>query len=264
MKLATSTYIAADSSVHACDARVKIVLLFVFTVTVFFADTWPGMGLFSAATLAVLVASRVPLGRYFGVLSSVYVLMAFSVLFNAVAWSGGVSDAVFAAGPLAVSAGGFVRGCFFALRILLLCLGSMAVCFTTTTTALAAAFGWMLGPLRALRFPVDDAVTVLSIALRFIPLLVAEVERVRDARWARGARFDGGLADKLGAWGNVFVAVFVGLFRRADRLAFAMDARCYGLPGVAQTETGVARCGAASAVALVAGVALLVAGALLL
>lgn len=256
MKLQTSTYVAANSPVHRCDARVKIALLVAFTVCVFFAETWVGMATFVCALAAVIIASRVPLRRYFGILVPVYVLMAFSVVFNMFAWSGTAPDALVSWGSVSITAAGLQRGIFFALRMLLLSLGSMVVCFTSTSTQLTDAFGWMLSPLRHIRVPVDDITTVFSIALRFIPLLAVEVGRVHDARLARGARFDGSLGEKLTAWGGVFVPVFVGLFRRADRLADAMDARGYGMMNVARTTLDMPRVGVASVLCLVVGLAL--------
>lgn len=264
MKLRTSTYIATDSPIHACDARVKIALLFAFTMCVFFATTWVGMGLFVAALAVVMVASRIPAGRYFGILIPVYVLMAFSILFNMFTTTDAGADVLVALGGIAISASGLERGVFFALRMLLLSLGSMVVCFTSTSTELTAAFGWMLKPLRRLRVPVDDVTTAFSIALRFIPLLAVEVERVRDARLARGAKFDGTLGEKLSAWSGVFVPVFVGLFRRADRLADAMDARCYGVCGSARTTLETPHATASSLAVLVLGVALCLGVALFL
>ena len=183
--------------------------------------------------------------------------MGFSVLFNMFAWTSDASDVLVAWGSVAVVADGLQRGVFLALRMLLLSLGSMVVCFTSTSTELTAAFGWILRPLRVLRVPVDDVTTVFSIALRFIPLLAMEVERIRDARLARGAGFDGSLADRLRAWGGVFVPVFVGLFRRADRLADAMDARCYGM-AASRTSLARARVTPASVATLVIGLALCV------
>ena len=257
MKLSGSTYVAVSSPIHACDARVKTALLFAFTICVFFATTWAGLAIFIVTLGAVMLASRVPLRRYFGILIPIYVLMGFSVLFNMFAWASDASDVLVAWGSVAVVADGLQRGVFLALRMLLLSLGSMVVCFTSTSTELTAAFGWILRPLRVLRVPVDDVTTVFSIALRFIPLLAVEGERIRDARLARGAGFDGSLADRLRAWGGVFVPVFVGLFRRADRLADAMDARCYGL-AASRTSLARARVTPVSVATLVIGLALCV------
>ncbi len=87
-----------------------------------------------------------------------------------------------------------------------------------------------MGPLRAIKVPVDDIAMVFSIALRFIPLIIAEYEQVKDAQWSRGASFDeGGLMKRLRAHVAILMPLVVGLFRRADRLAMAMEARCYGM-----------------------------------
>lgn len=155
---------------------------------------------------------------------------------------------------------GFARGCFYALRILLLVVASLLVCFTTTSTALMQAFSSFLAPLRALRVPVDDIASVLSIALRFIPLVAEELGRIHDAQWSRGAKFsEGGLATRLRAWATVMVPLFVGMFRRADALAVAMDARCYGMPGARRSSLARRRFDAKAALTLVVGVAVCVA-----
>ena len=151
-----------------------------------------------------------------------YVLVAVTVAFNA-----------FSYGPdagMAFSAAGLSRGCLIGVRICLLVWASLIVCYATTSTQLVAAFLWFLRPLRAVRVPVDDVAMTLSIALRFIPLIAVEYDQIRDAQWARGAAFDeGGPVRRIRAHVAILLPLIVGLFRRADRLAEAMDARCHGL-----------------------------------
>lgn len=120
-------------------------------------------------------------------------------------------------------------GLFYAVRILLILFASFVVTFTTTATQLTNAFASLLAPLRVVRVPVDDIAMMLSIALRFIPLTADELTRVRNAQLLRGASFENGsLWQRISAWQTVFVPLIVGLFRRADALAEAMEARCYG------------------------------------
>lgn len=204
----TSAYIPQDSLVHACSAGVKIVVLFAFSVGIFLVDTWWGMAVYAVFVALVMLASRIAVSDFLKPLLPVYVIMAFTIAFN---W--------------------LVPGLFFALRILLLALMSFVVCLTTKPTDLMEAFSFALSPLRKLHVPVDDISTTLALSLRFMPLLAVEVQSVKEAQLARGAAFEGSSpVGRLKAWGNVFIPVFVGMFRKADKLAMAMDARCYGYP----------------------------------
>lgn len=283
MQLRVSSYIPGDSPVHACDARVKIVLLAAYSVTLFLADTWAGLAVCAVLFAAAVAASGIRLGRFLGVIVPVYVLAAFTVVFNGFALDASQA-AVTGAMPgapapalapglpsLAAAAGlqpaaligafgivpaGFERGCFFAVRIILLVAASLIVTYTATSTQLTDALASFMRPLRRLRVPVDDVAMVFSLALRFIPVTAEELGRVHDAQAARGAAFDtGSVWGRLRAWQTVLIPLFVGLFRRADALACAMDARCYGAPGAVRTSLSQQRIGAKGAGALVAGLA---------
>ena len=173
--------------------------------------------------------------------------MAFTLLFNSFAFDvaavgdtyglGGVSAGVFAdaepiplIGVFGFIPAGFVRGCFYVLRIVLLVLASLLVSFTTTSNDLTAALNDFLRPLKIFKVPTTDIAMMFSIALRFIPITADELMRIRAAQWARGAGFEtGSLWQKLKAWQTVLIPLFIGLFRRADNLAVAMESRCYGL-----------------------------------
>lgn len=247
MRFNASVYISGTSPVHLCDARVKLVLLVGYSVTLFFVRTWVGLGLCALLFILVLLMSRVPLRTVFGLLVPIYVIVAFTVLFNGFSFDigqargemaglGNVSAGMFSSWqpiPLIDSFGfvpvGFVRGCFYAVRIILLVAASLVVSFTTTSTDLTRALDTFLRPLRMVHVPTDDITMVFSLALRFIPVTAEEFGRVHDAQWVRGASFgEGSLWRRLRAWQTVLIPLFVGLFRRADVLATAMDARCYG------------------------------------
>ena len=277
MYINVSSYITGSSPIHTCDARVKILLLAMYSVTLFLVRTWTGLGVCALLFFVVAVASRVSLRRYFALLVPVYVIVGFTVLFNgfsfdvvqaavsgAPAGLGNVSAGILAdQSPLALLGSfgfvpaGFARGCFFALRIVLLVVASLVVTFTTTSTELTAALGDFLRPLQRLRLPVDDIAMVFSLALRFIPVTAEEFGRVHDAQQARGAAFDNGpLWQRLRAWQTVLIPLFVGLFRRADALATAMDARCYGAPDVVRTSLADRRIAPRSVIVLAGGLAL--------
>ena len=249
MRINVSSYIPGTSAVHACDARVKIVLLAAYSVTLFLVRSWMGLGLCALLFVTVATASRIPARRFFGLLVPVYVIVAFTVLFNGFSLDvgqaasaappalGDVSAGVLAAwepvaliGSFGLVPAGLARGLFFAVRIVLLVVASLTVTYTTTSTELTDALGFFLRPLKRLGVPTDDIAMVFSLALRFIPVTAEEFGRVHDAQWARGASFaEGSLWERLRAWQTVLIPLFVGLFRRADSLAVAMDARCYGL-----------------------------------
>ena len=239
MRINVSSYIPGTSAVHACDARVKIVLLAAYSVTLFLVRSWMGLGLCALLFVTVAKVSRIPARRFFGLL--VPVGQAASAAPPAL---GDVSAGVLAAwepvaliGSFGLVPAGLARGLFFAVRIVLLVVASLAVTYTTTSTELTDALGFFLRPLKRLGVPTDDIAMVFSLALRFIPVTAEEFGRVHDAHWARGASFaEGSLWERLRAWQTVLIPLFVGLFRRADSLAVAMDARCYGAPDVERTS----------------------------
>lgn len=245
MQLSITTYIAKDSAVHRLDARVKITLLAVYSAALFFVDTWLGMALAACAFAFSLALSKLPPRRVLGLAVPVYVLAGFTVLFNMFVFatpnmladagtkvaSGAAFEGIYPlVGSFSLTVAGLMRGCFFAARILLLVFASLIVCFSSTSTELIDALNSFLSPLAKLGVPVDDVAMVFSIALRFIPVTAEEFCRVRDAQWSRGSKFgEGSVWQRLSAWQTVLIPLFVGLFRRADTLAQAMDARCYGM-----------------------------------
>lgn len=226
--LSVSTYIPGNSGVHRLDARPKVILLLVYSISIFFIGTWEGMLLAAALFAAVLLLSRLPLGPVFKVVVPVYVIAAFTVVANAF---------LFEYGSFSFRVEGLDRGFFFAVRILLLVWASLILCYTSTSTQLTDALASFLAPLRRFKVPVDDVAMVFGIALRFIPVTADEYLRIRDAQWSRGAPLtDGPILARVRSHVAILIPLFVGLFRRADALAMAMDARCYGLPGVQRTH----------------------------
>ena len=211
------TYQVGDSPVHRCDARVKILVLLVFSIVVLLVRSWWEMGLLAVAAIVVIAVSRISKETINTMMMPVYALAAFSLLFNVAANPGfaGLSD-----------------GAFFGMRMLVLVAASFVVCLATPSADLLDAFRWFMGPLRHLGIPVDDIAFTLALSLRFIPVIETEFATVRAAQKSRGAELSGSFPNKLRIWGAAFSAVFVGLFRHADVLATAMDARCYGMRGL--------------------------------
>jgi energy-coupling factor transport system permease protein len=177
--------------------------------------------------LAARRLANVPLALAARGLRPIAWLLAFTLVINALL-PAQRTEALLELGPLVIDAGGLVRGLFFSARILLLVLGTSLVTLTTSPVALTDALSQLMRPLAVVRFPVDDAAMMMSIALRFMPTTAEEAERIVVAQTARGARFsEGGLLARARAWLPVLVPLFVRLFRRADDLAVAMEARCY-------------------------------------
>ena len=220
-------YVPIDSAVHRLDARAKLGLTAAYTVMLFSVEGFAGLG--AAALLGALAvwASRVPLRLVARGLKAVSFLLVFTVLAHALRWDP-ATESLVRLGPLAIDPQGLVDGLFFALRVVLLVLGTSLVTLTTSPVALTDGLERLMKPLELVRFPAADVAMMLTIALRFIPTTAEEAEKIIVAQTARGARFDsGGPIARAKAYVPVLVPLFVSLFRRADDLATAMESRCY-------------------------------------
>lgn len=258
-----------------CDARVKIVLLIAYCITLFLVNSWMGLALCASALALVLALSDLSAKRMLVLATPAYALGLIVVVCNSFSLNvlqasvgGSQPDLSYGSGLLAgldpvslVGTFGFVpegcaRGCFFAARIFLLVLAFLVVAFSTSSTDAMAALGSFMNPLRRLGMPVDDAVMVFSLAIRFMPLAADELRCVRDAQRSRGAPFDeGSLGQRLRTWLSVLAPLIGGLFRRADTLAQGMDARCYGAADIRRTSLTDRRFTLQSAGVLCAGLA---------
>lgn len=251
-------YVPADSPLHRLEPRAKMGLLATYVVTLFLADGWAGMAACAACLAAAVAFSQVPVRLAFRGVRTVAFLLAFTVLAQALRWDPATVSLV-RFGPLAVDASGLARGLFFASRIVLLVSSTSLLTLTTSPVALTDALERLMRPLAAVRVPVGDIATMLSIALRFMPTTAEEAEKIIVAQAARGARFDsGGPVRRARAYVPVLVPLFVGLFRRADELAVAMEARCYR-GGEGRTRLRESRMHSADWVVLLAGASVLVA-----
>ena len=210
-------YIAGDTPVHRCDARVKIVALLLYSIAVLLPLPWWAVLALSTVPWAVAALARIPVRMLLVPLVPVLVLAAFAAGFSV----------FYNPGPA-----GALSGIVVALRMVALVVASFVVCMTADATDLLRAFAFFMEPLRRLGAPVDDIAFTLALALRFIPLIAGQFREVRLAQRARGADGRGlGPYRRMQVWGAAFAAVFVGLFRQADATATAMDARCYGAAG---------------------------------
>ncbi len=237
MQFNYSSYIAGDTPVHRMDPRAKLALLLAYILALFFIREWPGFAFAAVLALLVLGLSRLDLRMMARLLSPAFALAVLLLVFNCftyvpLAQGQAVESSIGLlqiAGPLHLNLEGLETGAFFGIRVLLLVLASLVVGLTTTSTELSSVASWVLAPLRRLGLPVDDVASMFSIALRFIPLMAEEFCRIRNAQWARGCGLeDEGLVMRLKAWVQVLIPMILSLFRKADALSEAMDARCYG------------------------------------
>ncbi len=226
-------YVPGVSAVHKTDARVKLAAVLAFTLVLFATSGWQALVSAGVVLVALVAVSGIPPRLLLRGLRPILWIAAFTIVVNALRWQ--APQVWFGLGPLGVDAQGLGRGLYFAVRIVLLVVGTSLVTLTTSPVALTDAMASLMYPLRLVKVPVDDIAMMLSIALRFVPTTAEEAERIVVAQTARGAVFDqGGPIKRARAWVPVLVPLFVRLFRRADDLALAMESRCY--TGVGRTR----------------------------
>jgi energy-coupling factor transport system permease protein len=250
----------AESPLHGLDARAKILGTMVLAAGLFLVDSVAGFLLIAAAVVLLVAASRVPPGTFVGFLRPVAFIVALTVLFQVFfSREGGT---LFEWGFLEVHEGGLWTGLFLALRILLLVSTAALLTATTAPVELADGIEDLLSPLKRLRFPAHELAMMTTIALRFIPTLHEEAQKITHAQAARGADFsEGGPIRRARALLPVLVPLTIGAFRRADELAEAMESRGYR-GGEGRTRYRELRFRARDALALAAALLVVVGGVL--
>jgi energy-coupling factor transport system permease protein len=250
-------YVPIDSPVHRLDAAAKVVIAFAFTLGLFLAAGMTGLGVFAVLCVAAIAVARVPARVALRGVRTVGLILLFTVAANALRWQP-ATVALLRVGPLAVDGPGLAAGVFFAARIVLLVVGTSLLTLTTSPVELASGLERLMAPLGRIGVPVGELAMTLTIALRFIPTTVEEADRIVTAQRARGASFDtGGPIRRARAYTPVLVPLFFNLFRRADELATAMEARCYhGTAG--RTRLNARRMRAADWTAIVVAAPLLI------
>lgn len=217
----------AGRGLEGVDARVKVTLLLVATAALFSARAPWALAMWAMLCLLVLRASGIGGKAVARALKPVALLFAFIVCANLVSCDGSADVAI--AGSVGISTVGAARAATAVARIIMLVCLALSVATSTTPTKLAHACTSLMRPLGHIGVPIEDVGLVLSMALRFIPVVSEEAGRIRLAQRARGVNFDeGSVLRRVRAWAAVLTPLVVGLFRRADRVAESMDARCYG------------------------------------
>jgi energy-coupling factor transport system permease protein len=256
VKTAIAQYYPAESPLHRLDPRAKVVAVTALAIALFTRDSFAALAVYGGAALAGLLLSRVPPAWFWRGLRPLLWLVALTFVAQLLFAPG---EAFFSLGPLHLTWQGLETAAFLTLRLVVLVVAGSLLTLTTTPIALTDGLAWLARPLRRLRVPTEELALMMTIALRFIPTLLVEIETIMRAQRARGAEFGrGGLVRRARALVPLLVPLFVVSFRRADELALAMEARCYR-PGIVRTRLHPLRAGGDDWVllALVAGVIVL-------
>jgi energy-coupling factor transport system permease protein len=223
-------YLDLGSPLHRLDPRTKILALSALMLATFLVRiSFAGYAALLAAAVLIHVVSRVPLGYTLRgmrlLVVTLLIFFVFQVLFYP---SPSPSSTYWSWWILSISLDGILQGIVLIVRVVLLYYWTSILMFTTSMMDLADGLEVMLDPLKRVRVPVNELVMVMVIAIKFVPLLVAEIERLIKAQTARGARFDqGSLTQRARKIGAILIPLFVNAFNRAETLTTAMNARCY-------------------------------------
>lgn len=219
-------YYPGSSILHKLDPRVKLLGVLVYIVILFVINNIWGLVFLSAVLAALVIMSRIPFSYIVRGMRMIVMLAVIAVFFNLFFSDG--EEILWQWWILKLTTQGILRAVFFAVRLVLVIVGSSMLTYTTTPTTLTNGLEKVLSPLRKIHFPAHELAMMMSIALRFIPILAEEVNKIIKAQLARGADFEtGGIIRKAKGMIPILIPLFVSAFRRASDLATAMEARCY-------------------------------------
>lgn len=219
-------YYPTGSIVHRLDPRAKVIFSIIFMVTIFFVVSYVGYAVVALFLATVCLISKIPIKNVLKSVKAILFIMLFTAIINIFFYDSG--KVLVEWWVIKITLGGIDFAIKMALRISLLVMGTSLLSFTTTPMELTDAIESLLKPLKYIKVPVHDIALIMSIALRFIPGLMDETDKIMMAQKARGAEIDtGGLVKKVKAMLPVLIPLFVSAIRRADELADALDARCY-------------------------------------
>lgn len=225
MDVTIGQFLPGDSVMHRTDPRVKICLTLFAIVLLFAADNFGALALITGLILLGILLSKIPIKLYLKSIKAVIFIVIFTSVLNIFYGTGE---------PLAqfwvfkITKNGIFNSIFISTRIIALILASSVLTFTTSPTQLTDAIERLLKPLAAIRVPVHEFAMMMTIALRFVPLLLEETDKIMRAQKARGADMEsGGILQRIKAMIPILIPLFVSAFRRAYDLATAMESRCY-------------------------------------
>ena len=218
-------YFPGESWIHRLDPRIKIIATLLFVIELFIVDSFWGFLAAVAALAAVIAISKVPLSFILRGLKPVFIIIAFTFVLNLFVIPGKVLVEI---GPLSISEEGVYTAFFMAARLILLIIGSSLLTLTTKPMSLTDGIESLLSPFSKIGVPAHELAMMMTIALRFIPTLLEETDKIMKAQQARGADFESGnILRRAKSLIPILIPLFINAFRIAHDLALAMEARCY-------------------------------------
>lgn len=220
-------YFPGNSVIHRLDPRTKLIMLVVYIVALFLAVNWVSYGLMAAFLLIIIKISTIPPKSIVRGMRPLVMILVFTGVLN-LFFTTGEGEPLVDFWIFTIYSEGLIRAVFMVCRILLLISGTFLLTYTTSPISLTDGLESLMNPLKAIKVPVHELSMMMCIALRFIPTLIEETDKIMSAQKARGADFESGsLMDKARALIPILVPLFISAFRRADELATAMECRCY-------------------------------------
>ncbi len=218
-------YFPGDTVITRLDPRTKIISLIVFIAALFTAKSWISFGVIFVFLTVCVILSKLTLKTIFKGLKPLLIIIIFTAILNGFFTKG---DVIVKFWIFSLTKQGLQRAALMILRIVMLITGSLLLTYTTSPIALTDGLEVLLSPLKKIHLPIHELSMMMSIALRFIPTLIEETDKIMSAQKARGADFEtGNILEKAKALMPLLVPLFVSAFRRADELAVAMESRCY-------------------------------------
>ena len=219
-------YFPGNSPIHRLDPRTKLIMLVVYIVALFLAKSWISYAVMLAFLVITVKVSTIPPKSIVRGMKPLVMILVFTGVLNLFFSTDGTVVVDF--WVITITTGGIERAVFMVLRILMLISGTFLLTYTTSPIALTDGLEALLNPLKVIKVPVHELSMMMCIALRFIPTLIEETDKIMCAQKARGADFEtGSLMERAKALIPILVPLFISAFRRADELATAMECRCY-------------------------------------
>ena len=219
-------YFPGNSVVHKMDPRTKLLFLVSYIVALFVATNWISYAVVFLFLATAIAISRIPLKSIFGGMKPLIMILVFTGFLNLFFTAG--DTVLIHWWIITITLEGVIRAIFMVLRILMLITCTFLLTYTTSPIALTDGLESLLSPLKKLHLPIHELAMMMCIALRFIPTLIEETDKIMCAQKARGADFESGnLMQRVKALVPILVPLFISSFRRADELATAMECRCY-------------------------------------
>jgi energy-coupling factor transport system permease protein len=219
-------YFPGDSIIHKLDPRFKIIITLLYIIMLFSGGNYVCLIVGAVFTFGAIILSRIPVKMFWKSVKPLLPFLLITAVLNLLLMNTG--DVIWKWKFLKITESGLNTSLFMVIRIVLLIMGSSLLTYTTSPITLTDAIERLLSPLRKVKFPVHELAMMMSIALRFIPTLIEETDKIMSAQKARGAEIDtGNFTTRAKNLISILVPLFISAFRRADELATAMECRCY-------------------------------------